>query len=166
MPSFLVRRRRRWIIERAVDLSTFERNAPPIPPRHGSVNEPIPNYIAQARDPHIPARIRLKNPAQRYEIVRVRPALPVVPEQVGCPVARPSPVPSASAPFPVMPTALRAVLDPSAGAAAVGRAGGRPRARAALRLLRPSHHPSSVRVSQTASERANEQWSGSPCVLT
>ena len=93
MPSFLVRRRRRWIIERAVDLSTFERNAPPIPPRHGSVNEPIPNYIAQARDPHIPARIRLKNPAQRYEIVRVRPALPVVPEQVGCrrppaPVAR------------------------------------------------------------------------------
>ena len=98
MPSFLVRRRRRrWIIERAVDLSTFERNAPPIPPRHGSVNEPIPNYIAQARDPHIPARIRLKNPAQRYEIVRVRPALPVVPEQVGCrrPSVRPSVRPSA-----------------------------------------------------------------------
>ena len=125
MPSFLVRRRRRWIIERAVDLSTFERNAPPIPPRHGSVNEPIPNYLAQSRDPHIPARIRLKNPAQRYEIVRVRPALPVVPEQVGCrrPSVRPSVRPPVR-PLPVMPTVLRAVVDPSAGAAAVGRAAG------------------------------------------
>ena len=126
MPSFLVRRRRRrWIIERAVDLSTFERNAPPIPPRHGSVNEPIPNYIAQARDPHIPAKIRLKNPAQRYEIVRVRPALPVVPEQVGCrrPSVRPSVRPPVR-PLPVMPTVLRAVVDPSAGASAVGRAAG------------------------------------------
>ena len=167
LPSFLPRRRR--MDHRAGDLSsTFERNSPPRRPDNFLPKLPR----AVPRSPLFPA---FKEPgaAQRYEIVLVPPpALPVVPEQVGCPVARPSPVPSVrpsalpSAPFPVMPTALRAVLDPSAGAAAVGRAGGRPRARAARRLLRPSHHPSSVRVSQSASERASEQRSGSPCVLT
>ena len=153
---------------RAGDLScTFERNSPPRRP--DNVLPKLPRAVP--RSPLFPA---FKEPgaAQRYEIVRVPTTGPSRRSRTSRlprrpPVARtvrPSALPSA--PFPVMPTALRAVLDPSAGAAAVGRAGGRPRARAACRLLRPSHHPSSVRVSQSASERASEQRSGSPCVLT
>ena len=101
LPSFLARRRR--LDHRAGDLScTFERNSPPRRPDNFLPKLPR----AVPRSPLFPA---FKEPgaAQRYEIVRVPPpALPVVPEQVGCPVARPSPVPSVRPPFRPLPSLL------------------------------------------------------------